>query len=243
MHSKQAVPNIPHGLNEQIAASWDANVHTRAEDLEDGTDSTYIHIIKPWVLNCVMQHTNAESRILDAGCGCGYLTNAIYETGRTNIRGIDISAASIYHAQEKYPDISFACEDICRYTPAERYDMCLAIMMLNNLASLDEFFLALGRLLFDSGRAVLVIPHPCCWPQRHLANQDYSYFQEQPYEYAFSTQGRTDYASKIFYFHRTMETYFRLIRNGGFQITMLRELKETCHQAAPDILAMELARA
>ena len=93
-----------------IRNSWDKNVLTRSEDLEQGTDFSYLNYISPWVFSHVLENSDTSSVILDIGCGCGYLTNAVYMGGRHNIRGIDISSRSIEYAQSKYPNISFPIE-------------------------------------------------------------------------------------------------------------------------------------
>ena len=227
-------------LTQQISAFWDANVSIRAADLELETDTSYIQSIKPWVLERIMHSTTSESRILDIGCGCGYLTNAIFSSGRANVRGVDISSASIAYARKRYPSIAFDCADICCYPAPMQFDLCLAIMTLNNLPCPPAFFVCVRKLLTMSGRMLLVIPHPCYWPQRHLNGQGYAYSRERPYRYAFSTRGRSDYASPILFFHRTLETYFRFIREGGFQIALLEELWDAPDSPAPDILGIEL---
>lgn len=241
MHKKQSRTSDFRRLNEQISVCWGANVRVRAEDLEHETDFSYIHIIKPWVLDRVIRYSTSESLILDVGCGCGYLSHAVYESGRPHIRGIDISAASIEYARKRYPAIPFDCEDICNYVSAVRYDLCLSVMTLNNLPDLEGFFSMTRKLLVDSGRVILVIPHPCYWPQRHLPDQGYSYYREEPYEYIFSTKGRTDYAANVLFFHRTLDTYFRCILDGGFQIVRLQEFREKSDEPTPDILGMELS--
>lgn len=96
---------------ERISYAWDMNVHIRANDLECGTDITYTNIILPWVLKEVSHHSTEKSTILDIGCGCGFLTNAIYQSGRFAIQGIDISTASIAYAKRKYPNIFFSEQD------------------------------------------------------------------------------------------------------------------------------------
>lgn len=229
-----------HWLNKQISDSWNANVRTRAEDLEQGTDSSYIHTIKPWVLNEVIQCTTPESQILDVGCGCGYLSNAIYMSGRSHIQGIDISNESVDYARKKYPIIPFHCKDVCNFVSADQFDLNLAIMTLNNLPNMNDFFSSAHSLLSNVGRMILVIPHPCYWPQRHIVNQGYSYSQEKPYEYLFSTKGRNDYTSSVLYFHRTLESYFHNIIIYGFQVTKLKELWEGPDRPYPDILGVVL---
>lgn len=234
--------NILPPLNMQVAKNWDANVQIRAEDLEQGTDFTYVHIIKPWVLEHILMRTEPGSRILDIGCGCGYLANAVFQNGRTNITGLDLSAGSISYARSRYPDIPFVCQDICAYAPAEKFDFCLAIMALNNMPDMDGFFSAISRLLAPGSRALLAIPHPCFWPQRHLNLETYSYWDERAYEYPFATKGRQDYHSNVLYFHRMLKTYLQAIEEHGFQTIGVWEPLERMKQQGPDILGLELAR-
>lgn len=227
-------------VNQIISRSWDSNIQTRAADLEQGTDYSYTNVIKPWVLARAMHHTTADSSVLDIGCGCGYLTNAIYQCGRHNIEGVDLSPVSIAYAQNKYPAIPFTCQDICTVQPRKQYDLCLAVMTLNNMPSAKDFFFSVKNLLRPQGHIMAVIPHPCYWPNKHLSNKEFSYLQEKAYEFTFSTKGRMDYASHILYFHRPLETYLRNIQEAGFQLTAFREFTELPGESTPDMIGMEI---
>lgn len=227
-------------LNEQIKKSWDENVLVRATDLEKATDTSYINLIKPWVVNSVLNKTRIDSNIMDIGCGCGYLTNTIYNSGRNNIIGIDISPVSIKYAQKKYPNMQFVCEDICTLNDKNKYDLCLCVMLLNNMADAQVFFKTIQRFLVVGGTLIIVIPHPCFWPQQHLKDNEYVYSKEISYKYLFATQGCTSYSSQVFYFHRMLETYFRYIKESGFEITNFEEITEPNVNRNPDILCMEL---
>ena len=227
-------------LNQQIRHNWNNNVLIRASDLEQETDYSYINYIKPWVINKVLSHTDINSTIIDIGCGCGYLTNIVYECGRNNICGVDISESSILYSQNKYPDIPFVCKDICELNSLKKFDLCLAIMVVNNMPNIEEFFKSTRRLLLPSGKILVVLPHPCFWPKHHLNQKEYCYFKEVPYEFHFATKGRSDYIAHILYFHRTLETYLDNIQKAGFQVTDFEEMFETETQTEPDILCMEL---
>lgn len=228
-------------LNQRIKQIWDSNVAVRASDLEQATDYSYINIIKPWVIKKVICQTKPESNIMDIGCGCGYLTNAIYENGRQKIRGVDISLSSVDYAQKKYPNITFLCQDICEVEINQSFDLCLAVMVLNNIPQIEKFFSATRKLLHPSGRIIVVIPHPCFWPNYHLCNDEYSYSKEKIYEYQFATKGRSDYKSQVLYFHRKTETYLRYARQSGFKLTDYQELAEGQGFKDPDILCLEFA--
>ena len=227
-------------LNEQIKKSWDDNVIVRATDLENATDESYINLIVPWVTKKVFNKTDKDSKIIDIGCGCGYLTNTIYKNGRNKIMGIDISSVSIDYAKNKYPNIHFVCDDICNISDRHKFDMCLAVMVLNNMSDAQKFFEVARDLLVAGGTMILVLPHPCFWPQQHLKNIEFTYSKERYYEYLFATQGCKDYSSNVLYFHRMLETYLKYIKQTGFKIIDFHEITEINTTRNPDILCIEL---
>lgn len=94
--------------------------------------------------------------------------HAIYEKGCNQIIGIDISPVSIAYAKKRYPDIMFLCDDICSANKVAQYDLALAVMVLNNMPDVRSFFNSISRLLVVGGTLIIVLPHPCFWPQQHL---------------------------------------------------------------------------
>lgn len=233
--------NIQH-LKQLVAEGWNANVTMRAKDLEQGTDHSYVKIIQPWVLDRVCECSNLETSIIDVGCGCGYLTNQIYKKGFHNILGIDLSPQSVSFAGTHYPEVSFLCQDICCFEAEKKFSLCLAVMVLNNMPDFQEFFSAMQELLDDSGRIILVLPHPCFWPQRHLGGNEFPYHKEQAYKFHFSTKGCCNYIADSIYFHRTLSTYFKYISDFGYRIVRFEEFNEGTNQGQPDIIGIELKK-
>lgn len=230
-------------IDKRIADSWGENVAIRAKDLEQETDRTYIDVIKPWVIKRINECMSDDISVLDIGCGCGYLTNAVYRAGFPKIKGVDISPKAIEYARSRYSDIAFECCDICDYVSSSKYDVCLCVMTLNNMSNIERFFSSLRQLVSDTGKVLLVIPHPCFWPQRHLKDKSYSYFQEKPYEFEFATKGRTDYFSTVLYFHRTIETYHFYIHKSGFVQSNIWEFSDGNKNGNPDMLCIEICPA
>jgi len=225
-------------INQQIASRWDRNLKTRAEDLEQGTDLTYTQVIKPWVLSEIRLPINCDRRVLDIGCGCGYLTNAVYETIGASVTGIDISPCSIAYAQGKYPALFFECRDLYQNAFEMRYDIALAVMVLNNMPDLSRFFPIVYDVLNPGGKLVIVIPHPVFWTRKHLCDASFSYMRESCYSVPFSTKGRSDYESEILYFHRPLGTYLSHVVEAGFHIEQVCELCENETAQNPDILGI-----
>lgn len=233
-----------YNINDTIAEKWDKNVLKRAEDLETESDFSYINYIKPYVLECILKYSSSSSKILDVGCGCGYLTNCIHKHNRVNILGIDISKESIKYASNKYKNINFLNGNICDISTSNKYDIALAIMLLNNMPSIDEFFSILYKVLCDKGKVIIVIPHPVFWATKHINHINFYYFNEnENYEIPFKTKGRKDYDSSILYFHRSIQEYIRSILNNGFNIIEFRELPESNEVFAnPDIIGIVIEK-
>lgn len=220
--------------------AWDEVVITRALDLEQGTDLSYINIIKPWVLDNVLKFTNEKSNILDIGCGCGYLTNCIYGLNRQNITGIDISQISVDYANKKYSHINFQYQDICTMVGNEQFDLCTAVMVLNNCPNIDSFLTSVYKALLPNGHMLIVLPHPCFWPIKHIKNNSFLYEKDESYNIIFSTKGRSDYNADITYYHRSVSSYLNSLYKNGFQIKMICELCETINDKSPDIMCIHV---
>lgn len=240
--SKQACKNSNKMLDVLIAESWDRNVNVRAEDIEKKTDYTYHKVILPWVLNKVSRYTSHDSRILDIGCGCGYLTNEVFETGRRAIQGIDLSYASVEYASRKYPEICFKNQNVYDLENCGDLDACLAIMLLNNIPEIDGFFKRMAQILKPGGYLLACIPHPCFWPHKHILENSFRYDIIEKYIIPFSTKGRKDYRSPVPYFHRPLEVYVASIQDAGFSFVDFEELVEGEMDKNPDILSLVLRK-
>ncbi len=229
-------------INEKISEAWDDNVGVRIQDLEDGSDYSYTQVIEPWVSRMVLCYTKKENNILDVGCGCGFLTNAIYKLERSNIIGIDISSVSVEQAKKRYPFIHFVNGDIYSYTSEKKYEICLAVMVLNNMPDLYLFFEKIGNLLVENGKIIMVIPHPFFWPMKHMRIESFSYTKEEAHQFHFSTKGRTDYNAEVTFFHRSLGKYINVMHEMGYKIVYCDELMETKEDVLPDILGFVLEK-
>ena len=223
-------------LDKIIAEAWDANVELRSNELCHSTDFSYHNIILPWVIKNATEIEYCDASILDVGCGCGYLTNVLFSNVSKNITGIDISKNSIRIAKKLYPHIEFYEENIFSYISKRKIQLCLSIMTANNLSNIDLFFNKINTLLSNDGKMILVLPHPCFWPIKHLANHSFAYLEEKTYSYKFSTKSEKRYPSAVPYFHRPLERYINCIFDNGLTIEKITELPEKECVENPDII-------
>lgn len=224
--------------NSLISSLWDMNVEVRAVDLESGSDYTYNNIIRPWVLKQMSSVSLYSDLVLDIGSGCGFLTNAIYDSGWTKVVGIDISEHSVEYSQKKYPHIEFVHQDIYKMPEKIYYDLCIAVMAVNNMPNADLFFEKVNRCLNKYGKIILVLPHPCFWPIKHIEDPNFFYEKEAGYYRKFNTKGRTDYEASVLFYHRSIEQYLYLLNMHGFVVTKFEEIVEGENDKFPDILGI-----
>ena len=114
----------------------------------------------------------AGLKVLDAGCGTGYLSRKLHEKG-ADVIGVDFSEEMIQIARNKSPDIDFwvdSCSEL-RSISDRSMDMIVSNYVLMDVPDLDGTMNAFSRVLKIGGAAVLVFSHPC-FPQGNAIDID-----------------------------------------------------------------------
>jgi len=92
-------------------------------------------------------------RILDLGCGTGYLTDQIHKLG-AEVIGMDSSADMIEQAKRNYPDISFGVADAARFNFTEPFDAIFSNAVLHWVKNHDAMMKCVSQNLKPGGRFV-----------------------------------------------------------------------------------------
>lgn len=102
-----------------------------------------------------MLNLQAGERVLDLGCGTGYLTNEIKLHGG-EVTGIDSSAEMIKKAQQTYPGVNFGVADACNFQFAEPFDAVFSNAVLHwiNSEAQDAMMRSVYESLKPGGRFV-----------------------------------------------------------------------------------------
>lgn len=104
-------------------------------------------------------------KILEVGCGFGYLTYALAKAGY-DVRGIDISQVAVDQATKRYGPL-FQCEDI--YDFAKRmgpsYDVVIFTEVIEHIPDVRGFLKAAGDLLLPGGSLVMTTPNRTPYPE------------------------------------------------------------------------------
>jgi SAM-dependent methyltransferase len=171
-------------------------------------------------------------RVLDAGCGEGYLSRKLADSGAV-VTGIDSSAelikAALTHELASSLPLSFDVGSV-DYLPydAESFDLVLCNHLMNDLQDPTQALKEFSRVLRSHGRVVLLMLHPCFYnkhaergqPENNLAAN--SYFQNRPVTQNFEVDGLESPAANTSWL-RPLEDYTEALREAGFVITSLTE--------------------
>lgn len=211
---------------EEIAFEWDSNLASRACELESKLDATYWQVTIPTILELVQMMKDPKLpskslKILDAGCGLGYLTNKLAENGYQTV-GIDLSARSIKYGKKKFPNINFVNESIERHSDVYKseYDICILNMVLHNTPDLNSALIALKSVLKDEGMCIILIPHPDNWISSRPYYEDIKndLIADKVIKIPFKIRSGSVHPSNFSYFHRPIEMYLNALENHGFYI-------------------------
>lgn len=173
----------------------------------------------------------AGKRVLDAGCGTGYLAVQLARRGAAVV-GVDVSPRMVEVARRNVEragvTVDLRVDDVeALATIADgAVDRVVSNYVLMDLADHEAALRALARVLRPGGVAVLVFLHPCfdvpAGPERLDGAVRYTW--PWPYiERRRFTSRWGPFASEFITFHRSLSDYVRAMRAAGFTVDELDE--------------------
>ncbi len=160
-------------------------------------------------------------RVLDAGCGDGYLARFLAARG-ARVTGIDISPQLISSARalERAEEIDYRVADLSRPQPdlVACFDAVASYLVLNDVRDYRGFIATIGAALRPGGRLVVALNNPYgAVIRKHVAD----YFASggaDPY------RGLWAAGVKAYFYHRTLEEYVEEFAAAGLSVTRLADL-------------------
>jgi SAM-dependent methyltransferase len=111
--------------------------------------------------------------VLDAGCGTGYGSHYLVETGRAAcVEAIDINSKAIEYCESRYAreNLRFHVCDLAHVSdPQKRFDFIFSSNVLEHLYDLESALARLSNLLRQDGKLLIAVP-PCVSPLHLQSN-------------------------------------------------------------------------
>jgi SAM-dependent methyltransferase len=117
------------------------------------------------VLGWVKQLGLNRPRILDLGCGTGWLTAQLAELGEA--MGTDIADGSIQDARKRYPNASFEAGDFSNPDlKLGTFDVVVSLDVLSSVADQRAFIKRVRQVLRPGGYLILTVPNRFVFKRR-----------------------------------------------------------------------------
>jgi 2-polyprenyl-3-methyl-5-hydroxy-6-metoxy-1,4-benzoquinol methylase len=170
-------------------------------------------------------------RVLDAGCGEGYLARVLAARG-AHVTGIDLSPRLIELARAKDPDgnIDYRVADLSQLPPgaARYFDAAASYLVLNDVTGYRGFAATLAASLKPGGRLVLALNNPySAVIDRHVTD----YFDSGAVS---RYRGLWETGIKTYYHHRTLENYLDAFLATGLRLAKLTDIPALANVHRPD---------
>lgn len=109
----------------------------------------------PWILAKIKEHgyLNSESRVLDVGCGAGFLSNDLAKNG-LHVTGVDLSEKSlaVAHKFDETKTVHYQTADAYKLPfPDQSFDVLTAMDFLEHVEHPEQVILEFSRVLRPNG--------------------------------------------------------------------------------------------
>lgn len=216
---------------EDTKAFW--NHHAQDWDIQVGDEGDSNRILNSDPTLWQFAGDVAGLKVLDAGCGTGYLSRKLQKKG-ARVIGVDFSAAMIHIAQGKSPDIEFhvdSCTEL-KHVVDDSIDLIVSNYVIMDVPDLDGTINAFYRVLKAGGIAILVFSHPC-FPQGVTTGSEDGEQIQYHWEFSYFEQRRCicppwgHFKSDFIWFHRPLSDYWKAFNKAGFTVLDFEEPRLT----------------
>jgi SAM-dependent methyltransferase len=171
-----------------------------------------------------------DLKILEIGCGLGYLTYAL-RSENYDVRGLDISQDAVDNANQNFGNY-FICEDLFKYveTNSNSFDIIILTEVIEHVEQPIEFIETTLRLLNTNGKVILTTPNRSLSPLDIVWDSEappvhYWWFGEPSMKYiANKLKLNLDFISfKEFYDKKPQAYSATRARNNSFRIPIINK--------------------
>jgi SAM-dependent methyltransferase len=169
-------------------------------------------------------------RVLDLGCGMGYLARWVRAQGAQEVVGVDLSERMLADARARTndPAIIYLRSELESFTPeAESFDLVVSTLALHYLADFSALARRVAAGLMPGGRFAFSVEHPI-----YTANGTWEWHKGPSGELLhwpvdrYRDEGARPahwFVDGVVKYHRTMETYVNGLLDAGLRLVRLEE--------------------
>lgn len=222
--------------DDMVGQAWDKGADLWFGAYGELGDMNRQYVIDPAILRILGEVK--KKRILDAGCGNGYLCRLLSRKGAEMV-GVDVSKRAIELAEiseEENPmNIEYHVASICNLNMCENasFDAVVSNLVLQDLQDLSAAVGELSRVLKRKGKLVFSIMHPCFssppvhgWVRRPVDShrtEDWLYWKVDRYFDRTIEEWTYFDFPHVYSFHRILSDYIYTLLKNGFTISDFEE--------------------
>jgi len=205
--------------NKDKKKEWKKNADFWIKIIQENLDPFRLVVTNKAILELLKNGKNLK--ILDAGCGEGYLCRILAKKGY-KIFGVDFSAKLIKAAKDtkrKKPlGIKYFIGDFRKTNfPSSFFDIILSHQTINEVENPEKAFKEFHRILKKKGRLILLFLHPC------FEINPKKYFQRAKIKKSYYLVSGIKSPSPCFYLHLPLFEWVKLLAKTGFLIKKIEE--------------------
>jgi SAM-dependent methyltransferase len=201
---------------------WDGVAAQYAATVGGEVDSFYRRF-SPFLWDQLGDTNLAGKRVLDLGCGHGWLASILTDHG-ADVVGIDGSEALIKKARADYPGIEFEVHDLTEPLPKSigLVDAVIAHMVLMDVPDIDQIMASVADVVPPGGLFLFTILHPSFFNQPVVAKGDDQWVREVTGYLAECQWTVTSFGGHTHY-HRPLARYVQSAAAHNLVVTGLDE--------------------
>lgn len=206
--------------NQVVIQGWSQITDKEIDAFGDNGDFFRQHLLNPALLE-LLGDVNGK-KILDAGCGTGYLSRMLARKGARMV-GVEPAESVFEFAVSKEKEaplgITYLQEDLSEFHSEEKFDSVISNMVFMDIPSYEKAMRNCINTLKPHGSFIFSISHPCF---EDVGDQWEEHQQVTVKEYLKEYEVQRHHA---YSFHRTLSTYINFIVESGCEIIKMIEPK------------------
>lgn len=206
--------------NADVIQAWSGYPKHLIEGFGEEGDLLRKYLLNPTIF-AFLEGDVRGKRILDAGCGQGYLCRLLAKLG-VRVTGVEPAEAFYKYAllreESERLGIEYVQADLSTWTPPpDPFDMVIANMVLMDIPDYESALNTCVAALASQGRLIVSLLHPCL-EESESAWKDKGYVEVRDYFRERAVKQEYGY-----FIHRPLSTYLNSIIRAGCMIQSVIE--------------------